>query len=271
VQPELDLFGLTLQTFGLMLGLAFVASALLAGRYLRELGKPADWVYEMVFAALVGGIVGARLWWVVENWSEAKDDVLGSLFSGSGLVFFGGALGGAVAVLLWAWWRDWLTLRMADVAAPSLAIGYAVGRIGCQLAGDGDYGIAWDGPWAMAYPDGTVPTTEEVHPTPVYETLVMGLVTWFLWSRRHAWRPGRLFAAWLFLAGLERFLIEFIRRNDEVLLGLTQPQFIAIAMVLAGGAWWWLTRAPARAAAASARAPAAQRRAAASGGGRRAR
>ena len=93
---------------------------------------------------------------------------------------------------------------------------YAIGRIGCQLAGDGDYGKAWDGPWAMAYPDGTVPTTEEVHPTPVYETLVMGLVAWFLWRMRDSYRPGGLFALYLVLAGAERFLVEFLRRNDPV-------------------------------------------------------
>jgi phosphatidylglycerol:prolipoprotein diacylglycerol transferase len=242
VQPELDLGPITLQTFGLMMGLGFVVAGLAAGRFLKEIGKPVDWAYEMVFAALVGGIVGARLWWVAENWSEASDDVLGNLFSGSGLVFFGGALGGAIAVLLWAWWRNWLTLQMCDVAAVPLAAGYAIGRIGCQLAGDGDYGIAWDGPWAMAYPDGTVPTTQEVHPTPVYETLVMGTVAILLWRWRHRWRPGTLFALWLVLAGIERFLIEFIRRNDEVLAGLTQPQLIAIAMVVAGGAWLWLRR-----------------------------
>ena len=197
MQPELELGPITLQTFGLMLGVAFVVAGLIAGRFLKELGKPVDWAYEMVFAALVGGIVGARLWWVVDNWSEASDDVLGSLFSGSGLVWYGGALGGAAAVLLWAWRRNFLTLQMLDVASVPLAAGYAIGRIGCQLAGDGDYGIPWDGPWAMAYPNGTVPTTEEVHPTPVYETLAMGLVAVLLWRWRHRWRPGTLFGLYL--------------------------------------------------------------------------
>jgi phosphatidylglycerol:prolipoprotein diacylglycerol transferase len=242
VQPELDIGPITLQTFGLMLGLGFVVAGVLAARFLKEIGKPADWAYEMVFAALVGGIVGARLWWVVENWSEASDDLLGNLFSGSGLVFFGGALGGAIAVLLWAWWRHWLTWQMADVAAVPLAAAYAIGRIGCQLAGDGDYGIAWDGPWAMAYPDGTVPTTEEVHPTPVYETIVMGAVAVLLWRWRHRWRPGTLFALWLVLAGVERFLIEFIRRNDEVLAGLTQPQLVSLGMIAVGGVFLWMRR-----------------------------
>ena len=237
MQPEIDLGPLTLQTFGLMLGLSFVAAGVLAGRYLKEIGRPPDWAYEMTLAALVGGVVGARLWSVVENWDEAKDDVFGSLFSGAGLVFYGGLLGGALAVIAWARWRGVLDLKTLDVAAVPLAAAYAIGRIGCQLAGDGDYGKAWDGPWAMAYPDGTVPTTEEVHPTPVYETLVMGGVAWFLWSRRHRYAPGGLFALYLVLAGAERFLVEFLRRNDQVALGLTLPQWVALAMMAIGGAW----------------------------------
>ena len=174
MQPEIELGPLTLQTFGLMLGLGFVVAGVFAQRHLKELGRPADWAYEMVFAAIVDGIVGARLWAVIENWDESKDDLFGSLFSGAGLVFYSGLLGGAIAVLAWAWWRGVLDLNTVDVAAVPLAAAYAIGRIGCQLAGDGDYGKQWDGPWAMAYPDGTVPTTDEVHPTPVYETLAMG-------------------------------------------------------------------------------------------------
>jgi phosphatidylglycerol---prolipoprotein diacylglyceryl transferase len=237
MQPEIELGPLTLQSFGLMMGLGFVVAGWLASKRLKEIGRPADWAYEMVFAALVGGLVGARLWSVIENWDEAKDDVFGSLFSGSGLVFYGGLFGGAAAVLAWAWWRGVLDGKTFDVAAPGLAAAYAIGRIGCQLAGDGDYGKAWDGPWAMAYPDGTVPTTEEVHPTPVYETLVMGGVAWFLWHRRNHYPPGGLFALYLVLAGAERFLVEFLRRNDEVALGLTLPQWVALAMMVGGGAW----------------------------------
>jgi phosphatidylglycerol---prolipoprotein diacylglyceryl transferase len=241
MQPEIHLGPLTLQSFGLMMGLGFVVAGLLASKRLKEIGRPADWAYEMVFAALVGGIVGARLWAVVENWDEAKDDLLGSIFSGTGLVFYGGLLGGAAAVLGWAKWRGVLDLKTLDLAAAPLAAAYAIGRIGCQLAGDGDYGKAWNGPWAMAYPDGTVPTTQEVHPTPVYETLTMGLVAWFLWSRRNKYPPGGLFALYLLLAGTERFLVEFLRRNDRVAAGLTVAQFIALGMMVGGGLWLlWL-------------------------------
>src|SRR5919198_6225518 len=191
----------------------------------------------MVFAALVGGIVGARLWAVIENWDEAKDDILGSLFSGAGLVFYGGLLGGAIAVLGWAWRRGVLDLKTVDTAAVPLAAAYAIGRIGCQLSGDGDYGKAWDGPWAMAYPNGTKPIDTPVQPTPIYETVTMGLVAYVLWRLRDRFQAGILFSIYLVLAGTERFLVEFIRRNDHVFAGLTQAQLISLAMIAAGAAW----------------------------------
>ena len=237
MQPEIHLGPLTLQTFGIMFALAFIAAGALVARRLRELGKPPDWAYEMIFAALIGGIVGSRLDFVIENYDSVKDDLLGNVFSGSGLIWYGGAIGGAIAVVLWARWRRMLNITLLDIAAPGLAIGYAIGRIGCQLSGDGDYGIPWDGPWAMAYPDGTVPTDATVHPTPIYETLAMGLVAYTLWRLRDRFQPGLLFALYLVFAGVERFLIEFIRRNDDVLLGLTQAQVISVVMFATGAIW----------------------------------
>jgi phosphatidylglycerol:prolipoprotein diacylglycerol transferase len=237
VQPEIEIGPLTLQTFGLMFALAFVAAGALIAKRLAELQKPVDWAYEIVFGALIGGLVGARLYYVVEHWDEVHDDLLGNLFSGAGLVWYGGAVGGALGVIAVAWYRGFLGLGLLDLTAPALALGYAVGRIGCQLSGDGDYGIESDLPWAMAYPDGTVPTTEEVHPTPVYETLSMGLVAWILWRWRDRFRPGLLFAVYLVLSGLERLLVEFVRRNDAVLAGLTAPQLQSIALMAAGGVW----------------------------------
>jgi phosphatidylglycerol---prolipoprotein diacylglyceryl transferase len=240
--PETHLGPLTLQTFGLMFALAFLAAGALVAKRLKEIGKPVDWAYEIGFAALIGGVVGSRLYFVVQNYDSVKDDLLGNLFSGSGLVWYGGAIGGALAVLLWAWYRDFLRLALLDLAAPALALGYAVGRIGCQLSGDGDYGKAWDGPWAMSYPDGTVPTTEEVHPTPVYETLAMGLGAWILWQLRDRFRAGVLFAIYLVYAGTERFLVEFVRRNSDVALGLTAAQLESLAMMVAGVTWLYVMR-----------------------------
>jgi phosphatidylglycerol:prolipoprotein diacylglycerol transferase len=250
VLPEIHFLGLTLQTFGIMLALALVSSGVIVHRRLGELGLPQDWAYEMLFFAGVGGVVGAKLWYVIE-----KGDA-GGLFSGTGLVFYGGAIGGALAVMAWAYRHDLLDYRLFDMGAPALAIGYAVGRLGCQLAGDGDYGIPSDLPWAMAYPDGTVPTTVQVHPTPLYEFLVMGLVTWWLWRRRDHVRPYSLFALWALLSGIERFLIEFIRRNDDVVGVFSTAQFVSLLLIAGGGGWLLRERltAPDRAAGRPARA-----------------
>jgi phosphatidylglycerol:prolipoprotein diacylglycerol transferase len=235
--PELHLGPLTIQTFGLCFALAFVAAGALVWKRFGELGKPPDWGYEMGFAALLGGLIGSRVYFLVQNYDEVKGDLLGHIFSGSGLVWYGGAIGGALFVILWAWWRDFLNLTLLDVAAPALALGYALGRCGCQLSGDGDYGKPWDGPWAMSYPNGTEPTKVPVHPTPVYETLAMGLGAWILWRLRDRVRAGCLFALYLMYAGTERFLVEFLRRNTTDSLGLTTAQLESLAMMAAGALW----------------------------------
>lgn len=235
--PEIDVLGLPLKTFGLCFALAFVVSGAIVTRRLRELGKSPDWAYEMVFAALLGGVVGARGYWLIGNPSKLSDDPLGAIFGGSGLVWYGGALGGAVGVALWARRKGMLNLELLDMCAPALAMGYAVGRVGCQISGDGDYGSPTDLPWGMAYPDGVVPTTEVVHPTPIYESLTMGIGAWVLWSLRDVLRPGVLFASYLVLAGTERLLVEFVRRNEPVLLGLTEAQIASLVMLVAGITW----------------------------------
>ncbi len=237
MQPEIHLGPLTLQTFGIAFAMAFLAAGALVARRLGELGKPTDWAYEIILAALAGGIVGARVDFIAENYSSVKDDVLGNIFSGAGLVWYGGAIGGAIGVTLWAWRRGMLSVALLDLCAAPLALGYAIGRIGCQVSGDGDYGKAWDGPWAMAYPHGTKPIDTTVHPTPIYETLAMGMVAYLLWRLRDRYRAGVLFCIYLILAGTERFAVEFIRRNDHVLVGLTQAQLISLGMIAAGGAW----------------------------------
>ncbi|MGI9019479.1 MAG: prolipoprotein diacylglyceryl transferase [Solirubrobacterales bacterium] len=237
MQPELDLGPLTLQTFGLCFAAAFIAAGAVVWRRLVEWGKPGDWAYEMIFAGLVGGIVGSRLDYIVQNYDQVSDDLIGNLFSGSGLVWYGGFIGGAIGVVLWARYRGMLNISLLDLAAVPLALGYAIGRVGCQLSGDGDYGEPWNGPWAMAYPEGTVATDVPVHPTPIYETLAMGLIAYALWRLRDRYRPGILFALYLVLAGAERFLVEFIRRNEDVVAGLTQAQAISVVMMAAGAIW----------------------------------
>src|SRR5215212_661868 len=240
--PEIHLGPLTLQTFGICFAAGFIGAGALIARRFKELGRPPDWAYEMIFAGLAGGLVGSRVDFLAQNWSKVSGDLLGNLFSGTGLVWFGGLVGGAAGVLLWAWRRGYLGIELLDVTAVPIALGYAIGRIGCQLSGDGDYGVASDLPWAMAYPDGTVSTTTEVHPTPIYESLAMGLVALGLWRLRGRLEPGMVFALYLVISGAERLLVEFIRRNDDVAFGLTLPQLVSVGMIAAGAAWLFTMR-----------------------------
>jgi phosphatidylglycerol:prolipoprotein diacylglycerol transferase len=238
MKPEVVLFGISIKTFGVTFALGFLACGLVIARRLRELGKPVDWAYEIVFAALLGGLIGARGYYLIQNYGEVKGDLVGHIFSGSGLVWYGGAIGGAIAVIAWMRWRRMLTLTTVDMCATVLALGYGIGRIGCQVSGDGDYGIRSKLPWAMGYPHGTVPTPPgvTVQPTPVYETLAMCLVAYALWKLRDRVRPGVVLGLYLVLSGTERLLVEFIRRNKEVLWGLTAPQLESAVLIVLGAA-----------------------------------
>jgi phosphatidylglycerol:prolipoprotein diacylglycerol transferase len=239
MKPEIHLLGISIKTFGVMFALAFLACGAVVARRLRELQKPVDWAYEIVFAALIGGVVGARGYYLIQNYDQVKHDLLGNIFSGSGLVWYGGAIGGAIGVIAWMRWRHALELRMFDTCATALALGYAIGRVGCQVSGDGDYGIRSSLPWAMGYPHGTVPTPPgvRVQPTPIYETVAMCLLAYVLWRLRDRVRPGVIFALYLLGSGLERFLVEFIRRNNEVLAGLTTPQLESVGLCVIGLTW----------------------------------
>lgn len=216
-----------------MAALALVLPGVFLAQDLRSRGLDPNFAYELMFAAGLGGFVGARLYYLAENWGEPGAGV----FSGSGLTFYGGLIGGTVAVVLLTLLRRRPLGVVANLAAPALALGYAVGRIGCQLAGDGDYGSASSLPWAMGYPDGTVPISTSVHPTPLYETAVMLVVFYVLWRLRgRLMRPWALFGVWCVVAGLERFLVEFVRRNPDEVAGLTTAQLTSLALVAVGAA-----------------------------------
>lgn len=234
MQPSIDVFGISLKTFGIFFALNFIAWGMVSARRLKELGRPEEWAYEMVLVAVAGGLIGAKLYYVIQH---GADFTFSGLVSGSGLVWYGGLLGGVVFMLVWAQWRGFRNLYLADIAGICIPLGYAIGRIGCQVSGDGDYGTASSLPWAMAYPDGTVPTTTEVHPTPIYETFAMGILALGLWHLRDRVRPGVIFALYLVLGGLERFLVEFIRRNGDSFAGLTAAQLWSVAMMIGGLAW----------------------------------
>lgn len=230
----------TFYSFGLMLALAIIVPALFVCRpLLKRHDVPPDFIYEAIITTAVGGILAARIWYMFEHWSETVNDFWGVVFTGEGFTWYGGLVGGVGLTMLLCLWRKVPLGLLFNIAAPGLAVGYAIGRIGCQLAGDGDYGKPSDLPWAMGYPNGTVPTPPgvEVHPTPVYETLTMFVVFLVLYWMAKKAQPGWYVFGWyLVLSGAERFLVEFIRINPIWFAGLTQPQWMAIGSIVIGTA-----------------------------------
>jgi phosphatidylglycerol:prolipoprotein diacylglycerol transferase len=238
VYPELLHLGpVTIYSFGVMAALALVGAVTVGWLVMRTRGVPFDFAYELLFAAGIGGFAGARLYYMFQHWTDVRADFWNSLVGGAGFTWYGGLAGGFLAVFAWSVVRKVPVGLVANAAGPGVAVGYAIGRIGCQLSGDGDYGKPSDLPWAMGYPHGTVPTPPgvTVHPTPVYETLVMfGVFALLYWMAKRP-RPGWYVFGWfLVLQGVERFLIEELRLNPVLALGLTTPQFIGIASALAG-------------------------------------
>lgn len=247
-------FGFT--GFGIAILLCFLVGQAVAQRELERRGYDPDPVSDMIFAAVIGGLLGAKLYYVV---------VLGhwdAIFERGGFVFWGGLIGGTLAVMAVVIRKHFGLMRMFDVSGPACAAAYAVGRTGCWAVGD-DYGRPWDGFLATAFPDGAPPSTAaimahefgvipppgatlntvlSVYPTQLYEValgLVMFAILWRMRDHRHA--EGWLFGVYCVLAGIERFIIEFFRaKDDRLLAGLTYAQVIALAFVAVGVVWMML-------------------------------
>jgi phosphatidylglycerol:prolipoprotein diacylglycerol transferase len=236
---------ITIYSFGVMAAAALICASYVAYRLLRTRGVSFEFAYELLFVAGLGGFAGARLYYLVQHWSSVRGDLLHNTFSGSGFTWYGGLIGGFVCVALWSRFRHVPVGLMANAAGPGVAIGYAVGRIGCLLSGDGDYGSPTKSFLGMAFPHGTVPTPPgiKVWPTPIFETIAMLVVCWVLYRMAQRPQPGWYVWGWfMVLAGAERFLIEFIRRNPVVFLGLRTPQWESIASVVIGIAIILVTR-----------------------------
>jgi phosphatidylglycerol:prolipoprotein diacylglycerol transferase len=236
--------------FGIAMMLAFVVGGWLVALELRRRGWNEDYGADIVVAAVIGGVVGAKLWYV------ALTQDLGALFTRGGLVWYGGFLGGVSAVALNGWRRGVPVRATMQLTAPALAAAYAVGRIGCFLVGD-DYGRPTDLPWAVKFPQGLPPSTAgnlaslfhlqlpasvapstvlAVHPTQLYEITIMTAVFMVLWRWRLRERPlGWLFGAYLAFAGTERFLVEFLRAKDDRFLGIFTIAQAASILVVATG------------------------------------
>jgi phosphatidylglycerol:prolipoprotein diacylglycerol transferase len=189
----------------------------------------------MIVAIAIAGLVYSRMYHALLNLSSYLKDPV-QFFSPFGHTFYGAVIGGVLAVIGLAMYYRIPPLSMLDAIAPEAAIGYGIGRIGCFLAGDGDYGIATSLPWGMSFPHGVVPTAVRVHPTPLYEFAAAVLLTVYLWrlGREQLTPSGYVFGQYLIWSGLARFLVEFIRRNDKVFWGLTNAQIIALLSTLSG-------------------------------------
>jgi len=231
----LEIGPITIASFGAMVALGFISALYALNLDLKRKGLGDELGSTIITTSMVGGLVGAKLYFVLFETPPNQDWATLFYQLGYGLTWYGGFVVASAGVL-WQIRRANAPLgQVVDSVSIALALGYAIGRIGCQLAGDGDYGVPTDLPWAMAYPDGVVPTLEKVHPAPVYETLSHLGIAALLWSvRTRIQTPGSSFAIYLILAGVARFAVESIRINPRVLWGYSEAQLISIVFVLGG-------------------------------------
>ena len=271
--PFLHLGPLTIPTFGLSVACAmlvayFVLRSDLARRGIAD-AKSGE-AETLVAAPCLAGFIGAKLYHLLETPSEFFADPLGLLISPYGFAWFGGLLAGFATFAFVASrlvkrraaeGKSFSFLSILDAGSPAAALGYGIGRIGCFLSGDGDYGIPTSLPWGMAFPDGLVPTTARVHPTPIYELIVACAIAWILWRMGSGStvvqtqknrkvivedfggvRPGEVFAMYLILTGVARFLVEFIRINPRSFFGLSNAQAAGGFSALVGIAFYLALR-----------------------------
>ena len=244
--PELFSIGpFTIHTFGLMMALGFVAAGFVLHFEFKRIGLNPEYVYWLSMAAAFGGLVGSKIHYLLIHSEELASDPLSSAFSGAGLVWYGGFIGGFMAVLLTVIVLKLPRAKVADACAPALAIGYAFGRMGCFLNGD-DYGRSSDLPWAMEFRDGSPPTSPgvSVQPTQLYESFSSIMIFFVLmYLRPRLKRDWSLGLVYLMMAGVERFLVEYVRFQRS---GQSQQQILALSTaVIAGIVFIWVQMRPA--------------------------
>ncbi len=251
----------TVYGYGLMLALGFIAGSYLFVNEFKRRKLDPNIANNITLIALAAGVVGSKILYLLENIPSFLADPVGMTFNPGGLTFYGGFLLASLSIFLYGKKKNIKFFTIGDAIAPGLMIGYGIARIGCHLAGDGDYGFPTTLPWGTDYskgtyppsiafrdfpeitsrfPGGIVPDTVLCHPTPVYELIICALMCWFLWSIRKKTAPiGKLFMMYLVLAGVERFFIEFLRPNPRYILGLSEAQLIAIVLMSIGTFGWW--------------------------------
>ncbi|MHC1736522.1 MAG: prolipoprotein diacylglyceryl transferase [Ignavibacteriaceae bacterium] len=255
--PELFKIGpLTVYSYGLMLGIAFIVGSYILSYEFKRKKLPDYFNSEVTLLAIIFGIVGAKLFHLFENWDQFLENPVEMAFSPGGLTFYGGLIIATLSVYIYARIKKVPFLFVTDSAAPALALSYGIGRIGCHLSGDGDYGIPTSLPWGTNYENGVVkpsvmfrgseieqqfggfvPDNTPLHPTPIYEFIVAAIIFYILWHyRKSLWSDGRIFMLYLILSGIARFLVEFIRLNPPLLYGLSEAQVISIGLIILGSA-----------------------------------
>jgi phosphatidylglycerol:prolipoprotein diacylglycerol transferase len=255
-----DLGPLQLTGFGLAVLMGFVIAQIIAQRELARRGHDPEPIGDLVFAAVIGGLLGGKIYYAI-----LMQD-MSALMSRAGFVFWGGLMGGMLATYLVIRRKKLSFTRISDVGGIGIAAAYSVGRTGCWAVGD-DYGRPWNGPLAVSFPEGAPPSTVSnmtelfnipapagagpndvisVHPTQLYETalgFVMFMILWRYRDHKHA--EGWLFGLYCVLAGIERFVIEFVRAKDDRFFGgLTVAQVIALLFAVGGAVWMYMRRNP---------------------------
>jgi len=247
--PFIHIGPLTLGSYGLLVAIGLICGFFILRADFARRGVSAD-AEAIIGITGLAGLAGSRLYHLLESPAEFFADPWPQLFSTMGFAFVGAIIGGFIALVILAKRFRIPMLLMLDAASPAAAMGYGIGRIGCLISGDGDYGMPTKLPWGMAFPNGIVPTTQScvewgaradcrVHPTPIYEFLVAILIFWILWrigarALKTQAPNGIVFAVYLVLTGIARFLVEIIRINPRSFYGLTNAQAASVVSVLAG-------------------------------------
>lgn len=236
----------TIYSLGVFWALGALCAGWVARSELKRYRLDPEFASSMVFAAAAGGLVGARLLLILEEWNDFIRSPWDFIFSGGGFSWYGGLLGGTIALSWWIRLKAIPWLKAADISAPALALGYGIGRIGCFLAGDATWGKVTDVPWGVAFTNAIFgwvdpitgipyPPGVKVHPTQLYEVVQSLFVVGVLWIlRKRRYPHGTIFWLYLALAGSMRFVVEFWRVNRVVGLGMTEYQWISIALVALG-------------------------------------
>lgn len=263
--PELlRIGGFVISSYGVMVALAFFVSTYLAEKEWKRLDLDIKVFNNIFILALIGAILGAKLLFIFENipFKDFISNPFKYLLERGGFTFYGGFLLAFFLIWLYLILTKYPILKVGDALSPSLAIGYAIGRIGCFLVGD-DYGKPSNLPWAIAFPKGSPPTyigtlkeyfpflkieghpneLIRVHPTQLYEVFIMAIVFIVLFSLRKRLKEGKVFALYLILASLERFFVEFLRLTTRSFIPfLTVAQIIALFLLILGIMIWKLRK-----------------------------